>query len=87
MTASLRAVEEAVKELDYPPVTAGLVESPEELVLHHINLSNNALNTWMVEEVRRLTGDGDRVHIGRVSNHSFPTITNIHKKSYILILI
>ena len=34
---SLAAVKSAVTRLGYPPVTAGLVDSVEQLVLHHIN--------------------------------------------------
>ena len=62
---SLTAVEAAVKKLGYPPVTAGLVESPAELVLHHINSSNLALDVWMEEEVARLTAGGQKLPVGK----------------------
>ena len=62
---SLNAVEVAVKKLGLPPVTAGLVESPHQLVLHHITSSNAALDSWMVEEVARLTAGGQRLPVGK----------------------
>ena len=62
---SLSAVEEAVTSLGYPPVTAGLVESPHQLVLHHISASNAALDAWMVEEVASLTAGGQKLPIGK----------------------
>lgn len=62
---SLTAVEAAVKKLGYPPVTAGLVETPAQLVLHHITSSNAALDCWMVEEVARLTAGGQRLPVGK----------------------
>ena len=62
---SLNAVEAAVKKLGLPPVTAGLVESPHQLVLHHITSSNAALDSWMVEEVARLTADGHKLPVGK----------------------
>ena len=62
---SLTAVEEAVKSLGYPPVTAGLVESPHQIVLHHISSSNAALDAWMVKEVASLTAEGQRLPIGK----------------------
>ena len=61
----LNAVEAAVKKLGLPPVTAGLVESPHQLVLHHITSSNAALDSWMVEEVARLTAGGQRLPVGK----------------------
>ena len=62
---SLRAVDAAVNKLGYPPVTAGLVESPVQLVLHHITSSNAALDSWMEEEVRRLTAGGQKLPVGK----------------------
>ena len=62
---SLTAVEAAVKKLGYPAVTAGLVDSPHQLVLHHITSSNAALDSWMVEEVARLTADGRKLPVGK----------------------
>ena len=62
---SMNAVEEAVKSLGYPSVTAGLVEFPHQIVLHHISSSNAALDAWMVEEVASLTAGGQKVPIGK----------------------
>ena len=61
---SLAAVKSAVTRLGYPPVTAGLVDSVEQLVLHHINSSNRRLDTWMEAEAARLTSEGQRLKIG-----------------------
>ena len=61
---SLSAVKAAVTRLGYPPVTAGLVDNVEQLVLHHIDSSNKRLDTWMEAEVERLTSEGQRLKIG-----------------------
>ena len=42
----------------------GLVDSVEQLVLHHINSSNRRLDTWMEAEAARLTSEGQRLKIG-----------------------
>jgi len=61
---NLSAVKAAVTKLGYPTVTAGLVDNVEQLVLHHINSSNQRLDTWMEAEVARLTSEGQRLRIG-----------------------
>ena len=61
---NLSAVKAAVTRLGYPSVTAGLVDNVEQLVLHHINSSNQRLDTWMEAEVARLTSEGQRLRIG-----------------------
>ena len=61
---SLEAVKTAVARLGLPAVSAGLVDSVDQLVLHHIHSANRRLDTWMEAEVARLTADGQRLKIG-----------------------
>jgi len=59
------AVAAAAARLGYPRVTAGLVSSMEEVVLHHIWKSNRQLDDWMVEEVDKLTAGGTRLPVAK----------------------
>ena len=59
------AVAAAAAKLGYPRVTAGLIGSMEEVVLHHIRKSNRQLDDWMVEEVAKLTGGGARLPVSK----------------------
>jgi len=59
------AVAAAATRLGYPKVTAGLVGSMEEVVLHHIRKSNRQLDDWMVEEVAKLTAGGARLPVAK----------------------
>jgi len=60
---SMTAVTAAVQKLGYPAVTAGLVDSPDQLVMHHIKSSNKKLDAWMEAEVAKLTYGGKRLPI------------------------
>ena len=62
---SMSAVSAACQKLGHPAVTAGLVDNVAQLVLLHINTSNRKLDSWMVEEVARLTQGGQRLRIGQ----------------------
>ena len=59
------AVAAAAAKLGYPRVTAGLIGSMEEVVLHHIRKSNRQLDDWMVEEVAKLTAGGARLPVSK----------------------
>ena len=59
------AVATAAAKLGYPRVTAGLIGSMEEVVLHHIRKSNRQLDDWMVEEVAKLTAGGARLPVSK----------------------
>jgi len=60
---SMAAVKAAVQRLGYPAVTAGLIDSPDQLVMHHIKSSNKKLDAWMETEVANLTQGGQRLPI------------------------
>jgi len=59
------AVATAASRLGYPRVTAGLVDSMEEVVLHHIRKSNKQLDDWMVVEVAQLTTGGAKLPVSK----------------------
>lgn len=56
---SRAAVAAAAVKLGHPSVVSGLVtRGGVDLVLHHINTSNKSLDTWMEEEIVKLTDNG-----------------------------
>jgi len=58
---SRAAVAAAAVKLGHPSVVSGLVSrGGVDLVLHHINTCNQALDTWMEEEVVKLTDNGTK---------------------------
>jgi len=59
------AIEAGLSKANRPSVMAGVVDGVEELVLHHIKISNERLNEWMDMEISRVTSSGSKLSISR----------------------
>lgn len=78
------AVSAAAEKLGHPSVVAGLIKGGgAELVIHHMKSSNRELDSWMSDEVSRVSQSGEKVKVGKFVREAIIRRLNMNSK-YIL---